>query len=63
MNDCTICWGLGEAIREDTSRNGRLFCWPCPHGCTPGAVALVRTTVTPERAAKAARLAAKRAGG
>lgn len=28
---CLTCQGLGEAVRE--GRGGRLFCWPCPHGC------------------------------
>lgn len=53
--DCPHCWGLGEALREARGRNGALVCWPCPMGCQPGGAALVRTTVTPERAAKAAR--------
>lgn len=50
---CPLCWGLGEVIREDAGRNNRLFCWPCPFACpaspTPG---LIRTTVTPQHAAR-----------
>ena len=51
---CPTCWGLGETIREDTTKNGRLFCWPCPHECRPGGGAVVRTTVPLTKAQKMA---------
>lgn len=52
---CRLCWGMGEALREDERNNGRLFSWPCPNECPPGGLAVIRTTVTPERAKKASR--------
>lgn len=60
MPRCTVCWDRGEVAREDHKNNDRLFAWPCPHECPPGGVAFVRTTVTPERAAKLARKMQKR---
>lgn len=61
--DCPSCWGAGDVLREDTRNNDRLFCWPCPHGCAPGGVALVRTTVTPDRARKMAAKMLRKAAG
>lgn len=60
--DCPHCWGLGEVIREDCARNDRLFAWPCPLECLPGGLGVIRTSVTPERAAKLGRKMAANRG-
>lgn len=52
MIKCDTCWDMGERLCEDTRNNERLFSWPCPHGCAPGGLAIVRTTVAPSRAKK-----------